>query len=212
MLRDSDAISFPGFTSTVDYFKRRKGWSARTEGWEKGGWGEREEARTWQEKAATYFREKQNAGMGPTSGTVASWKKRVKNGRRERERERRRRKREDTSSGGEPGYNAGNAGSASRCLTTKKDPRAIYYGRRTENLCEDSHWQVVLLAMKNRNFSLTLSIPLPSMFLPCLNFSLCFYMRLGWIARNWRNKRDVLLNAINIKCATRTFDFSASLE
>lgn len=51
-----------------------------------------------------------------------------------------------------------NAGSPTRRFTTeKRGPRRIYWPEREreENLCEDSHkfWQVVLLAMKNQNFS-----------------------------------------------------------
>lgn len=145
----SDAISFPGFTSSVDYFRRRKGWSARA----KGDWGERREARTWQEKTTTYFREKQNAGMGPTSGTVGVLEeKRTGNERKERDDER-----EKTQVPAESRDITLAMPSQHRdVLQPRRRTCARFIGQRAENLCGDSHWQVVLLAMKNRNFSLTL--------------------------------------------------------
>lgn len=59
--RDTNAISFPGSISSTDYFKREKEWSAREQ--MKGD--AREKEKMWQEKTATYFCEKQNAGMSP---------------------------------------------------------------------------------------------------------------------------------------------------
>lgn len=104
-----------------------------------------------------------------------------------------------------PGYNAG---SASRCLATKKkDSRAIYWPESREfmrrfALAGGSTHDEKPKFLSNPLYSSRCSFP--------ASISLCFYTRLGWFARNWRNKRDVLLSAINIKCAT--FDFSRLLS
>ena len=44
-------------------------------------------------------------------------------------------------------------------LQPRRGAHAGFIGRGEENLCGDSRWQVVLLAMKNRNFSPSLSRP-----------------------------------------------------
>lgn len=131
---------------------------------------ERGEARTWQEKATTYFREKQNAGMGPTSGTVGVLEeKRTGNERKERDDER-----EKTQVPAESRDITLAMPSQHRdVLQPRRRTCARFIGQRAENLYGDSHWQVVLLAMKNRNFSLTL----PPIILLCLlsrSLSLCF--------------------------------------
>lgn len=137
-----------------------------------GEWGK---ARTWQEKATTYFREKQDAGMGPMSGVrgVLEEGERLKNGRRERDRERRRRReRENTSSGGESGYNVGSAGSASWRLTNQEE------GPARDLLAEEPR---IYAEIRTGRWFYTrdekpkfLSNPRLS---PISSFSLCFYTR-----------------------------------
>lgn len=144
---------------------------------------------------------------------LAPWQRGTGKERKEREKERGTTKRENTSSGEEPEYNAGDAGSASRHLTTKKkDPHAIYWPESREFM---RRFALAGGSTRDEKPKFLSNPHLPSMLLPyftSLSLSLCFYMWLGWIARNCRNERDILLNAINIKCATRAHLISRLLS
>lgn len=186
----SDAISFPGFTSSVDYFRRKEGWSARkeTEGIE----GRRERDR--KRRPRTFVKNK-TQGWDRRLAPLVSWKRRgTGNERKERDDER-----EKTQVPAESWDITLAMPSQHRdVLQPRRRTRARFIGRRAENLCGDSHWQVVLLATKNRNFSPTLVYllsPSPVFSLFC-SLSLSFYLRLEWSVRNWRNERDGSLNAI----------------
>lgn len=103
------------------------------------------------------------------------------------------------SSGGGPEYNASNAGTTSRHLTTtKKDPRTIYWLKSREfmrrfALAGGSTRDEKPKFLSNSPFSLITRF---------LSYSSSLFIRdslyMGELQGNWRGQRNVLLNAINI--------------
>lgn len=161
----------------------------------------RRKGKMWQEKTATYSCEKQKAGTRPASGSVSS--SRWKGEGEERQKIERKKWDEVGTARGKTEVLVEGRNITPAMLARHRDVLQLwrrffarFIGWRAKNLCGDSCWQVVLLAMKNRNFSLTLLSP--SSLGPSVLALISLYTRLGWIAGNWRGQRDVLLNAINI--------------